>query len=280
MNFYKYSSGFLFHFLNLIKFDFDRFNKYYFNFLTKWGKLNTSHINKDNYSDSTFFIQNIPDRYSSNIELYKQKINFLNFEDLDKWTRGNLKNNIIDFSRYFFLNLCIDYLLEENLDGNVAEVGVYKGNSAFLFSKFAQRRNKTCYLFDTFEGFNSKDLVGKDIHANEDAFVDTSLEMVKKLIGEKNIVYVKGYFPESLNQIGGIDDLILVHIDCDLEKPVLSALNYFYPRIRKGGFLIMHDHSSFYWPGAQNAINEFFKDKMEFIIPIPDKSGTCVIRKA
>jgi hypothetical protein len=104
--------------------------------------------------------------------------------------------------------------------------------------------------------------------------------MVKKLTGEKNTVFVKGYFPESLNQIVDIDDLVLVHIDCDLEKPMMSALNYFYPRIRKGGFLIMHDHSSLYWPGAQKAINEFFIDKKEYIIPIPDKSGTCVIRKA
>jgi hypothetical protein len=279
MQFYKYSSEVLFHFLDLIKFDFERFNKYYFNFLTKRGKLNTFNINKDNYPDSTYFIQNIPDRYSSNFELYKHNINFLNFDDLEQWTKGNFKNNIVDFNRYFFLNLCIDYLLEENLDGNVAEVGVYKGNSAFLLSKLAQRRNKTCYLFDTFEGFNSKDLVGNDIHVNNDAFIDTSLEMVKKLIGEKNTVYVKGYFPESLNQVGEIEDLILVHIDCDLEKPMLSALSYFYPRIRKGGFLIMHDHSSLYWPGAQKAIDEFFMSKTEHIIPIPDKSGTCVIRK-
>jgi hypothetical protein len=279
-SYYRHFLNLLFRFLDTIKFDFDRFNKYYFEFLIKRGKLNNSLIeNRENYFKSLYFIQSVPDRYSTNIDLYKQKINFLNYEDLGRWLSGNYKNNIIDISRFLFLNLCIDYLIEEKLYGNVAEIGVYKGNSAFLLSKFAQFQDKTCYLFDTFEGFDSRDLIGKDVNVTNDTFSDTSFEMVKKLIGEKNTVYVKGYFPESLSQIEEIDDLVLVHIDCDLEKPVHSALNYFYPRMIKGGFIILHDHSSLYWPGAQTAIDAFFKDKPEFVIPIPDKSGTCVIRK-
>jgi len=279
-SYYRHFLNLLFRFLDTIKFDFDRFNKYYFEFLIKRGKLNNSLIeDRENYFKSLYFIQSVPDRYSTNIDLYKQKINFLNYEDLGRWLSGNYKNNIIDISRFLFLNLCIDYLIEEKLYGNVAEIGVYKGNSAFLLSKFAQFQDKTCYLFDTFEGFDSRDLIGKDVNVTNDTFSDTSFEMVKKLIGEKNTVYVKGYFPESLSQIEEIDDLVLVHIDCDLEKSVFSALNYFYPRIIKGGFIIMHDHSSLYWPGAQKSIDEFFNDKPEFIIPIPDKSGTCAIRK-
>lgn len=198
---------------------------------------------------------------------------------MEKWLSGNYNNNIIDINRYFFINLCIDYLIQEKINGNVAEIGVYKGNSAFLLSKFARIQNKTCFLFDTFEGFDSRDLMVNDLDMTKGFFSDTSLEMVKELIGEKNTVFVKGYFPESLTQIKEIDDLVLVHIDCDLEKPILSALNYFYPKIKKGGFLIMHDHSSLYWPGAYNVINDFFTYKKESIIPIPDKSGTCVIRK-
>jgi O-methyltransferase len=46
-----------------------------------------------------------------------------------------------------------------------------------------------------------------------------------------------------------------------------------------GGFLIIHDYMSLYWDGVEKAINEFFADKPERFIPIPDKSGTIVIRK-
>lgn len=41
----------------------------------------------------------------------------------------------------------------------------------------------------------------------------------------------------------------------------------------------MHDYSSLCWPGATEAVDQFFADKPEFIIPVPDKSGTCVVRK-
>jgi hypothetical protein len=243
-------------------------------------KLNSHILDDGNSSFSLpyyFFHQHIPDRYTYNFHQYKKLTDFLSFQDLKAWTKDNYKNNVSDISRFFFLNLCIDYLLEEGIEGDVAELGVYKGNSAFLLSKYAQRVNSTCYLFDTFEGFDSNDLSG--LAAVENKFMDTSLEYVKETVGEKNTIYVKGYFPDSLEQIDEIDSFCLVHLDCDLGKPFIASLDYFYPKIKRGGFLIMHDHSSLHWVGAKKAIDDFFRNKKEYIIPIPDKSGTCVIRK-
>jgi O-methyltransferase len=34
------------------------------------------------------------------------------------------------------------------------------------------------------------------------------------------------------------------------------------------------------WDGAEKAVDEFFADKPERIIVIPDKAGTAVIRRA
>ncbi|WP_298774341.1 TylF/MycF/NovP-related O-methyltransferase [uncultured Shewanella sp.] len=226
-----------------------------------------------------YYSSYIPDRYSENYTEYNKKTNFLEFDNLKQWLKGNKSNNIGDIGRFFFLNLCIDYLIEEKIRGNVAEIGVYKGNSGFLLTKYAKRVNSTCYLFDTYEGFDQRDLQGLDSHVDKHAFSETSLSAVKNMIGEDNVLYVKGYFPDSLEQVGEINHFSLVHIDCDLEKPISESLSYFYPKMCSGGFMIMHDHSSLHWPGAQNAINQFFKDKPESIIPVPDKSGTCVIRK-
>ena len=70
----------------------------------------------------------------------------------------------------------------------------------------------------------------------------------------------------------------LVHIDCDLYAPFAAALQYFYPKLTPGAFMAMHDKNIF-WGGAEKAIDEFFADKREKLIPIPDKSCTAVIRK-
>ena len=224
------------------------------------------------------FYSYLPDRYSLNFSKYKKLTNFLDFSDLEKWNSDNYTNNIGDLSRFFFLNLCFDSLIEEGIVGDVAELGVYKGNSAFLLAKYARRVGKKCYLFDTFQGIDRRDLAGPD-PGLEAEFSDTSLAKVKSLVGESNVTYVAGRFPDSLKQVNGINHFSLVHIDCDLERPFRAALDFFYPRLMEGGFLIMHDYSSLFWEGCAAAISEFFKDKPEYVVLIPDKSGTCAIRR-
>jgi Macrocin-O-methyltransferase (TylF) len=66
----------------------------------------------------------------------------------------------------------------------------------------------------------------------------------------------------------------LLHLDCDLYAPTRAGLEFFYPKLVRGGFLIIHDYMSFYWDGVEKAIDEFFANKPERFIPIPDKSGT------
>ena len=58
-----------------------------------------------------------------------------------------------------------------------------------------------------------------------------------------------------------------------------AALEFFYPRMPRGGMLILHDYSSEIWVGATRAIDEFYKATGEFISLWPDKSGTAIIRK-
>jgi hypothetical protein len=70
---------------------------------------------------------------------------------------------------------------------------------------------------------------------------------VKEIVGNENTVYVEGFFPKSLETIDNYNLMFaLVHIDCDLEQPFIHGLNYFYPRMVKGGFLILHDYSSLF----------------------------------
>lgn len=197
------------------------------------------------------YLSYLPDKYSDNLHVYSSRFyRFYSKEDIPKWTNGNYINNAGDLIRFYFLNLVIDQLICEGLTGDIAELGVYKGNSAFLLSKFARVINKKLYLFDTFQGFDEKDISGIDDYVNPNEFQDTSLEYVKELVSTENVEYIKGYFPDSLAQVNSNINFCLVHIDCDLEKPMISALDFFYPRMIEGGFLIMHDYSSLYWEGA------------------------------
>jgi len=226
------------------------------------------------------YLSYAPDRYTTKLNEYQAAANhgFYDAESRAKWTKGNYVNNAGDLSRYYFLSLTCDQIIKEGLEGDVAELGVYKGNSAHLLARLARYLKRTAYLFDTFQSFDARDLDSNNLGI-QDAFSDTSLETVKALTGEENIRFVEGYFPESLNQLPADPRFCLVHIDCDLYAPFKAALEYFYPRLVEGGFLIMHDYSSYYWDGVEQAVDEFFADKPEKPILIPDKSGSAVIRK-
>ena len=68
-------------------------------------------------------------------------------------------------------------------------------------------------------------------------------------------------------------------LDADLYQPTKTGLEYFYEKLEVGGFLILHDYNNPRWPGVMQAAQEFFSDKPETPIQIPDKSGSSIIRK-
>ena len=196
-----------------------------------------------------------------------------------RWIRGNKRNNNGDASRFMALLLNLRQLQKEGIEGDFAELGVWKGNSAALLADFAASSGRRLFLFDTFSGFDRRDLVGVD-DTKRLEFADTSIDYVRQTVGHDAMTtYVQGFFPESVTPEVAERSFALVHIDCDLYEPMKAALEFFYPRMPKGGMLILHDYSSGTWEGATKAVDEFYKATGEYISLWPDKSGTAVIRK-
>ncbi len=196
-----------------------------------------------------------------------------------RWIHGNKTNNNGDAMRFMALMLNVRQLQTEGIEGDFAELGVWKGNSAAILAHFASQSSRRLFLFDTFSGFDQRDLVGIDQGPNRD-FSDTSIESVRETVGHPELTtYLQGYFPETITDEVRERRFALVHIDCDLYEPMKAALAFFYPRMPQGGMLILHDYSSGTWAGAGQAIDEFYKQAGEYISLWPDKSGTAMIRK-
>jgi hypothetical protein len=226
------------------------------------------------------YIGRIPDRFSENRERYNKIGAAFSDRSVAAFLAGNTRNTG-DLARYYFLAMICDLVEKEALPGDVAELGVYKGNTAFLLADLARRVGRTAYLFDTFTSLPDRDFIGIDSsyldHKND--FMDTSIEAVRSLVGSPNVEFIAGYFPDSITNASAKTRYALVHLDCDLYAPTYAGLEFFYPKLVRGGFLIIHDYMSLYWDGVEKAIDDFFADKPERFIPIPDKSGTIAIRK-
>jgi hypothetical protein len=199
-----------------------------------------------------------------------------------RWLLGNKTNNNGDASRFIALMLNLRQLDKDAIPGDFAELGVFKGNSAALLAHFAAQSGRRLFLFDTFQGFDPRDLVGVDqAQGHRTEFADTSLGAVRENVRHDGCtVYVPGFFPESITDEVRASRFALAHIDCDLFLPMKAALEFFYARMPRGGLLLLHDYGSGTWDGATRAIDEFTQDTGEYLILWPDKSGTAAIRKS
>ena len=196
------------------------------------------------------------------------------------FSRGEGKANCGDLPRLYLLLLNIARVIREKVPGDLAEIGVYQGNTARILAEAARSSGRHLYLFDTFEGFHSQDLRGPDRTGVPGHFGDTSLETVKAFVGTHGVEYIVGRFPESLTQLPIPQQFSIVHLDCDLHDPMLAGLTFFYPRLSPGGLLILHDYSSGHWSGGCQAIDAFMADKPERLVLMPDKSGTAIMIKS
>lgn len=198
---------------------------------------------------------------------------------LPKWLHGYDFNNAGDIGRLYALMLNVKQVIADGVPGDMAEVGVFRGNSAAVLAHYARLSGRTVYLFDTFEGFDSRDLKGIDKQRGED-FSATSLPEVEKLVGQNNVEIIKGYFPQSIPPALNDKNFAVVHLDCDLYEPMRNGVEFFYPRLSPGGLMLLHDYSSGHFPGAKQAIDDFTRTIPEYVVLLPDKSGTAVLRKA
>lgn len=174
------------------------------------------------------------------------------------------------------------YKLARGISGAIVECGVFKGTS---LSRFAMFR-------DLFGSSSSKKIIGFDVFGK---FPKTNFKHDKKF--RSNFVRIAGNESISKQQMirvlkhKGIDrhiELIegdikktipsyvnshpelkisLLNLDTDIYEPAVTILEYMYPRITKGGILVLDDYGVF--PGETTAVEEYFEDKDVKILHFP-----------
>jgi hypothetical protein len=145
------------------------------------------------------------------------------------------------------------------LDGAAAEVGVFRGASARLILEALP--DKTLHLCDTFEGMpDSQDGLDKGMYAG-------SLESVRSYLNSPQVRFHKGYFPRDTAHEIENERFAFVNLDVDYFDGTLGALEFFWPRMVRGGVILTHDYD--YLPGPTKAFKQFFSSKTEPVIELP-----------
>ena len=154
-----------------------------------------------------------------------------------------------------------------HLDGAVAEIGSYRGGSAYFIAdafRTVMQAEAEIHIFDTFEGHPASAITGDDPFHTPGRFGDTSYEDVSEyLSGFSRLELHKGDILESLPQLAE-RQYRLVHIDTDLYQPTLACLSYFGRRLLRGGIVILDDYASSKCPGVPKAVGEYLDGTDDF----------------
>jgi len=172
--------------------------------------------------------------------------------------------------RIRFLNLA-QLVRQAPASGIFAECGCYNGHSTHVIASMMKLsgRNVPLYVFDSFAGLSpptSEDQGGNSnasrmydrMQSGEQLFA-ADLETVRSNLAEHtNIQYFPGWIPERFAEVAD-KNFAFVHIDVDIYAPTRDSLEFFYPRLAKGGFIQIDDYNSIDWPGCNKAVNEFME---------------------
>ena len=190
-----------------------------------------------------------------------------------------------ELCRYFDVRSAVLLRLGESLKkrgipGALGELGVYKGDTARKMN--ALFPDRPLYLFDTFAGFDPRDVEKENAQgfsrAKAGDFSDTSPEAVlSRLPFPEQAIIRQGYFPETAEGLSKAR-FALVSLDADLFVPILEGLKFFYPRLNPGGAILLHDFDSRRFPGAGKAVEAYEKAHGPLpLVPLCDLHGSAVI---
>ena len=148
---------------------------------------------------------------------------------------------------------------------------------------FVKNSAETYQTALTFSGFDKRDVQSEKnttgLETTEAHFSNTSAALVRSTIQpvNNNIHFIEGCFPQTWSAAMDQMTFALVHLDADLYAPTKAGLEQFYPRLNAGGLVVIHDYNA--WFGARTAVDEYCQENSLVPIPMPDKSGSCIILK-
>jgi len=176
--------------------------------------------------------------------------------------------------------------------GEIVECGIFKGISFLRFAIFRE----------LFENYDTRKIIGFDIfgkfpktkfkedfksrtkfiaEAGEQSISKEQLIKVLKNKGiSQNYELVKGditkTIPEYVEKHPELR-ISLLNLDTDIYEPAVTILEYLYPKIVKGGILVLDDYGFF--PGETKAVDEFFEKKNVEIKKFPfSKTPSYIVK--
>lgn len=171
----------------------------------------------------------------------------------------------------------IQHIETHNVKGDIVECGVWRGGSAMAMAETLMDSNscgRHFWLYDTFEGMSAPtdadtsydgELAAQQLARTEktearSVWCISPLEEVRDNMAStsypaEKITLVKGKVEDTIPKTIP-ERIALLRLDTDWYESTKHELEHLYPRLVKGGILIIDDYG--FWKGARKAVDEYF----------------------
>lgn len=201
--------------------------------------------------------------------------------------------------RLWSLLNAVRYVVDEQLPGDFAECGVWRGGSVMAMAlelKRLGRLERRLWLYDTFAGMT--DPTDRDVEAESGKTAAQLMSTTE--VGDGNNVWAHatrqdveanlattGYPMDMFELVEGDvavtllasvpEQICLLRLDTDWYESTRLGLEVLYPRLVVGGVCILDDYG--HWQGARTAVDEYFaaSGHRPYMHPI-DYSGRVFVK--
>jgi O-methyltransferase len=181
------------------------------------------------------------------------------------------------------LSRAVRYLVENGIDGDFVECGVFMGASAICMIRTLQHyigaNPRDIWLYDTFEGMPEQDpeldqfwapdqyplwdQIKRDDGSGGSNWVHGPLDAVQANLNRTKypydrLHYVKGMVELTLT-LRAPEKIALLRLDTDYYASTKAELHHLYPSVVSGGVIIIDDYGAF--KGCKQAVDEYFQEQ-------------------
>jgi O-methyltransferase len=166
------------------------------------------------------------------------------------------------------LQACVETVIKDGIPGDLIETGVWRGGAVMLMKAILKAHgvtDRTLWIADSFAGLPKPDSASDGTDYSENKFLAVSRRRVQSNferfgLMDENVKFLEGWFSDTLPG-APIKQLAILRLDGDLYSSTMDALAALYPKVSKGGFVIVDDFHG--WPGCKRAIQEYLLSRGE-----------------
>ena len=178
---------------------------------------------------------------------------------------------MISLERGYSIYKSVQYVLKNGIPGSFVECGVWKGGASMLMALSLRAFGgslRRIYLYDTFAGMTApteKDRIawnGEPVGRKWSRFSSWAVPKSEVMANFSKIDYpieliipVEGDVACTLRKTAP-DDIAVLRLDTDWYESTAEELEVLYPRLSRGGVLLVDDYGHF--TGARKAVDEYF----------------------